>query len=215
MWPDRESMIVRQKNVIAEPLVDRSRIIFPPLHIKLGLMKQFVKALDKDGDCFKYICDAFPGLSVEKKMVGVFDGPQIRKLLKDDQFLTSMNQLEANAWTSFVSVIKDFLGNHKAENYVELVDKMLENFKELNVNMSIKVHFLYSHLDKFPENLGSVSDEQGERFHQDMRDMEERYQGRWDAHMMADYCWSIARDNPNLAHKRRSLKQSFIPANDV
>ena len=91
VWPDRESMIVGQKNVIAEPLVDRSRIIFPPLHIKLGLMKQFVKALDKDGDCFKDICDDFPGLSVEKKMVGVFDGPQIRKLLKDDQFLTSMN----------------------------------------------------------------------------------------------------------------------------
>ena len=62
---------------------------------------------------------------------------------------------------------------------------MLETFKELNVNMSIKVHFLYSHLDKFPENLGSASDEQGERFYQDMRDMEERYHGRWYAHMMA------------------------------
>ena len=35
--------------------VDRKKIILPPLHIKLGLTKQFVKALDKDGDCFKYI----------------------------------------------------------------------------------------------------------------------------------------------------------------
>jgi len=42
-------MVVGEKNVIAEPLVDRSKIILPPLHIKLGLMKQFVKALDKDG----------------------------------------------------------------------------------------------------------------------------------------------------------------------
>ena len=89
-----------------------------------------------------------------------------------------MNQLETNAWTSFVSAIKNFLGNHKAENDVELVDKMLGNFKQLNANMSIKVYFIYSHLDNFPENLGSVRDEQGERFHQDMRDMEERYQGR-------------------------------------
>lgn len=77
--------------------------------------------------------------------------------------------------------------------------------------MSIKVHFLFSHLDKFPENLGSVSDEQGERFHQDMRDMEERYQGRWDKNMMADYCWSIKRDHPNMQHRRKALKKSFAP----
>ena len=46
---------------------------------------------------------------------------------------------------------------------------MLEHFKILGINMSIKVHFLYSRLNLFPENLGDVSDEQGERFHQDMK----------------------------------------------
>ncbi|GFV91345.1 uncharacterized protein TNCV_898621 [Trichonephila clavipes] len=45
--------------------------------------------------------------------------------------------------------------------------------------MSVKVHFLHSHLDYFPENLGAVSEEQGERFHQDIKEMERRYQGRW------------------------------------
>jgi len=35
------SMLGR-KNIVNEPLVDPNRIIFPPLHIKLGLMKQFV-----------------------------------------------------------------------------------------------------------------------------------------------------------------------------
>ena len=34
--------------------------------------------------------------------------------------------------------------------------------------MSLKMHFLHSHLDFFPSNLGEVSDEQGERFHQDI-----------------------------------------------
>ena len=33
--------------MINEPLVDRNSILLPPLHMKLGLMKQFVKALDK------------------------------------------------------------------------------------------------------------------------------------------------------------------------
>jgi len=32
--------------------------------------------------------------------------------------------------------------------------------------------------ENFPENLGDVSDEQGQRFHQDIKIMEERYQGR-------------------------------------
>ena len=45
-------------------------------------MKQFVKALDKDGACFQYISDAFPGLSEEKKKMGIFDG----KLIQDKNF---------------------------------------------------------------------------------------------------------------------------------
>ena len=44
--------------------------------------------------------------------------------------------------------------------------------------MSVKMHFLPSHLDYFPQNCGDLSEEQGERFHQDIRVMEERYQGR-------------------------------------
>ncbi|KDR09212.1 hypothetical protein L798_01096 [Zootermopsis nevadensis] len=54
--------------------------------------------------------------------------------------------------------------------------------------MSLKIHFLHSHLDFFPGNVGDVSDEQGERFHQDIQTMEERYQGRWDQAMMEHYC---------------------------
>ena len=56
---------------------DMIKIVFPPLHLKLGLMKQLVKALDKDGDCFQYICKSFPSLSNEKLKAGIPDGPQI------------------------------------------------------------------------------------------------------------------------------------------
>ena len=45
----------------------------------------------------------------------------------------------------------------------------------MGCRMSLKMHFLHSHLDLFPENLGAVSDEQGERLHQDIQAMEERY----------------------------------------
>lgn len=210
-WPVRKCLNVGDRNIINQPLVDRNKIIFPPLHIKLGLMKQYVKALNKEGACFQYICTTFPSLSYEKTKAGVFDGPQIRKLIRDPQFTSSMNDVEKRTWNSFVAVVNGFLGNNKAKNYKVLVKTLLENFHSHGCNMSIKVHFLNSHLDKFPENLGDVSDEQGERFHQDIKIMEERYQGRWDTHMMADYCWGIKRDCLEVEHTRRSYKQKFLP----
>jgi hypothetical protein len=211
-WPVRQTLEVGEKNVIREPLVDRNRIILPPLHIKLGLMKQFVKSLDRSGDCFHYICRTFPGLSNEKIKAGIFDGPQIRTFVRDPNFIQSMRDPEAAAWTSFVEVIEGFLGRNKAQNYEVLVNKMLRNFQALGARMSVKVHFLFSHLDRFPENLGDVSEEQGERFHQDIRVMEERYQGRWDKNMMADYCWNLMREETG-GHRRKSRKRSFIEIN--
>ena len=47
-----------------------------------------------------------------------------------------------------------------------------------------------SYLVEFPTNLGDVSEEQGERFHQDIKVMEQPFLGRWDSNMMADYFWA-------------------------
>ena len=120
-----------------------------------------------------------------------------------------MNAVESAAWNSFVEVVQKFLGNHKASNYKQLVIRMLKCFEEHGVNMSIKLH-LFSHLDRFPQNLGDFSDEQGERFHQDIKVMEERNQGRWDQHMMVDYCWNLLRDCPDVHHSRKSYKRQFL-----
>ena len=141
-------------------------------------MKQFVEALDKEGECFKYLCTKFSGLSYEKIKAEIFDGPQIRHLLKDPEFISAMKKEELQAWEAFSDVVKNFLSNMKSQNFSELVENLLEAFHNLQCNMSIKVHFLHSHLDYFPENLGAFSEEQGERFHQDIKVMEKRYQGR-------------------------------------
>src|SRR6201990_3258201 len=86
--PQRQSLASGDKNVINDPLVGRK------MHLKLGLMKQFVRALDHSGECFSYICSTFNGLSEEKKNAGIFDGPQIRRLMRDANFITSMNETE-------------------------------------------------------------------------------------------------------------------------
>ncbi|KZC11460.1 hypothetical protein WN55_02634, partial [Dufourea novaeangliae] len=53
--------------------------------------------------------------------------------------------------------------------------------------VSLKINFLHSHLDFLPPNLGVVSNEHGERFHQQMKSIERRYQGFWDELIMGDY----------------------------
>ena len=87
---------------------------------------------------------------------------------------------------------------------------MLNNFNQHGCNMSIKIHYLHSHLERFPENLGDLSEEQGERFHQDIKTMKERYQGRWNIYMIAAYCWSLQRDCPFQSHARKSYKRKFF-----
>ena len=122
-----------------------------------------------------------------------------------------MDEVELEAWTAFVLVVKNFLGNNKARNYAGHVNNMLTAFRNLGCNRGVKMHYLFSHMDWFPENLGSMSDEQRERFHQDLKEMETRYQGRWDAVMMADYCWNLMIDLSAAAHSRNSKKQKFKP----
>ena len=62
-------------------------------------MKQYIKDLDKEGECFKYLALKFPKLSEAKIKEGIF------------------------------------------------------NFESLGCKMSLKVLFLDSHLDSFPENV--------------------------------------------------------------
>jgi len=73
--------------------------------------------------------------------------------------------------------------------------------------MSLKIHFLRSHLDFFPESCGAVTDEHGERFHQDISSMEKRYQGKWNCAMLTGYCWTLARDAPTMEYKRQAKQK--------
>ena len=55
----------------------------PPLHIILGLMKQFVKARDQNSEAFEYLKGFFPKLSEAKVKAGIFVGPHIKINCKD------------------------------------------------------------------------------------------------------------------------------------
>ena len=130
-WPARDEIVPgRSNNIVNNPLVDRHKILFPPLCIKLGLITQFTKALDKDGGCFSYLFHVFPGLFIKKLKGGIFDDPQVRHLIKDPDFPKLMTNLESEPRKAFVLVVKNFLGNNTANNYEELIN-MLYAFKNL------------------------------------------------------------------------------------
>lgn len=203
-WQPRTSYVPGVKNVSNVSIVESNKIILPPLHIKLGLIKNFVKAMNPNGDGFKHLQSIFPRLSASKLKEGIFVGPNIRKLIRDPIFSGKLDYLERNAWQSFVELTKGFLGNTRSDNYEELVSKLLKDYRALGCNMSLKMHFLHSHLDFFPKNLGAVSDEHGERFHRDVMEIEKRYQGKVTTNMLADYCWTIIRDDQDYPYKRQS-----------
>ena len=107
------------------------------------------------------------------------------------------------------NVCSGFLGNHRVENYRKLVADLIESYGKFGSTMSVKMHYLFSHIDFFPENLGAVSDEQGERCHQDLSEIESRYQGRWDPSMLGDYCWTLRRDAPEAEYRRNAGVRHF------
>jgi hypothetical protein len=72
--------------VLNNPLVNSEKVFLPPIHIKLGLMKNFVKAMHKNGTGFVYFKHEFPWLSDAKIKEGIFVGPQVRELIEDEQF---------------------------------------------------------------------------------------------------------------------------------
>lgn len=76
--------------------------------------------------------------------------------------------------------------------------------------MSISMYSMNSYFDNFLENCGDYSEEQGERFYQNICVREERSQGRLNVKILADYsdyCWCFKRNVP--ASQRKT--EMFLP----
>lgn len=110
------------------------RVHIPPFHIKLGLMKNCVKGIDHGNSGFQYLKVRLKGILTNDKLEpGAFIGPQIRSIIHDSSFPSNLHEMKLDAWTSFAEVVRNFLGNHKAENYCELAEKILRTSGMRNV----------------------------------------------------------------------------------
>lgn len=86
------------------------------------------------------------------------------------EFDALLNQNEQRAWVALKTVIINFFRKLPITKlqYKQMIEEMLDAFHNINVNMSLKIHFFHSHLNFFPPNMGAVTDELGERFHQEI-----------------------------------------------
>jgi hypothetical protein len=104
----------------------------------------------------------------------------------------------------------NFLGNVKTENYKELVEDLLNAYQAMGCNMSFKIHFLHSHSNFFPPNLGPVSDGHGESFHQDICTTEKRYEGKSSRNMLTDCFWNLTEEVSIASYKGMSFGKTFL-----
>ena len=65
-WGSRSTFVRGEKSLKENPLVDMNKVLLPPLHINLALIKNFVKTLHKNGAAFQHLSTVFPGLSAAK-----------------------------------------------------------------------------------------------------------------------------------------------------
>jgi hypothetical protein len=93
-WPKRQSLVPGQKNVVNTPLINPEKVYLLPLPIKLGLIKNFVKAMDQNSAGVMYLKVSFLGKSDAKIKEGAFVGPRIRELIQDVTFEDQLSEVE-------------------------------------------------------------------------------------------------------------------------
>lgn len=70
VWPRRQQHILGDKNVRHQTFVEKEKVLLPPLHIKLGLIKNFLNCLSHDSDAYKHLKTIFPDISDAKIKAG-------------------------------------------------------------------------------------------------------------------------------------------------
>lgn len=70
--------------------------------------------------------------------------------------MVHMTTLEINSSNSFAGAVQNLLENYWSNDYCNVVESILNSYRDIVAIMSIKILFMYTHLDKFPENWGTI-----------------------------------------------------------
>lgn len=98
--------------------------------------------------------------------------------MNDVESENSLSDCEAVSWKCFKKIVKSLLGNHKANNYKQLITERLKNNE--GCNPSLKIQFLDSHMNFSPPILEVTNMENA------FTTMDIFYQGKWNPRMLAE-----------------------------
>jgi hypothetical protein len=74
-WTARRRLCYPKHGVTEAPIPNPMKMILPPPHINLGLIKNSVKVVDKNGEAFLYWSRKLPSFSSSKVKRGIFVCP--------------------------------------------------------------------------------------------------------------------------------------------
>ncbi|KAJ4440573.1 hypothetical protein ANN_08718 [Periplaneta americana] len=115
--------------------------------------------------------------------------------------------------------VEELLSSEKYDDALLVVKEALEDVCLENMNRTALTRLQAGLLEqgktfpfKIPPKdflLRHYSEDQGEHFHQDIKEMERMYQWRWNEAMMADYCWMLKGDSKDGGSARKSKKRKY------
>ena len=109
-------------------------------------MKNFVKALAKHrSNGFECLSKKFPKLSQANLKKEIFVNPQSRKVFEDPEFEKALNALALRDLLKFSEKFQVTFISRRCAG-------LLVTYKEMGCRIFLKMHFLYLHLEFFPEN---------------------------------------------------------------
>lgn len=119
-----------------DSFIEIEKVLCPFLHIKLGFVKQYVKSMSLDG--------LFPPISFREDLkIIAFEKIKHRLFVK----------LDICKPFSRSTTVENLLDNNKSPNYSAVIQTMLLKYRKLESIIKVKVHFLLSYLQCFPENF--------------------------------------------------------------
>ena len=104
---------VGQLSIVNEKLVATKKVIPPALHLKLGCFSNLVKSMEDGSPPRLYLKQKFAHKTEAKIKQGSLKGPEIRKLMNDQEFGSTLNANQFSAWNAFRKLCKGFFGSNK------------------------------------------------------------------------------------------------------
>jgi len=97
--------------------------------------KNFVKTMDQNSTEFMYLKNRFPTISDTKIKEGISVGPQIRELIQDVKSEDQLSEIEKAVLQTFKNITTHPSGNHKAENYHDMMADLIQSYKAMGCNV--------------------------------------------------------------------------------